>query len=140
MSDDAFTNAAIEFHDSTVAAADSDGATLTIVLSPAYIHRSAGAPGADSGTGWSQDVVMVLYDCQMASEFPGLPLVLYDGLATIGDQTYAGAVPLPLSDAGPVCMDLSFENGAHVRLSAAKIRVDAIGDATYLEEFPGADA
>jgi hypothetical protein len=133
-----FGNAAMEFHDSTLASATSDVATVTMLLSPAYVHRSSGTAGVDKGTCWLQDVVMVLRGCEPALDFPKLPLALSNARATIGERTYEGVVSVPLSYKGPVSLDLSFENGAQVRLSASEIYIDLAGDPSYLEEFPGA--
>ena len=136
-SDKPFGNAAMAFHDSTVSSAQTDGPTVTVVVSPAYIHRSDGAPGIDSGTGWLQKAVIVLHDCQLPADFPSLPLELSDGVVITAERTYDGIVPLPLSYTGLVRVDFSFESGAYVVLSASEIRIDVIGEATYLEEFQG---
>lgn len=133
-------NAAMEFHDSTVASASIDVASVAILISPAYIYRSSGSHDVERGTIWLQDAVIVLHDCHLPIDFPRCPLVLHDGRVVAGEHIYDGTVPLPLAYIGPSRVDLTFEDGTSVCLSAAEIRIDALGEATYLEECPGADA
>jgi hypothetical protein len=138
-SNDLVGNAAMEFHDSTVASASTDGASVTVVISPAYIYRSSGRRGVDRDSVWLQDAVIVLHDCHLPIEVPKLPLALHDGLLVAGEHIYDGTAPLPLTYVGPSRLDLTFEDGTNVRLSATAIRIEALGEATYLEEAPGAD-
>lgn len=137
IGDDPLGNAAMEFHDSIVAAAKTDGAILTIVLSPAYIHRSTGTPGVDKGTGWRQEVIVALRDCALPFDFPMLPIALVDGQLITSERINDGMVPLPLYHAGQVCVELRFECGGCVRLSASEIRADLAGEPVYLEAFRG---
>jgi hypothetical protein len=46
-------NAAVEIHDSTLERIEHEGDDIVAVFS-AYVHRSAGRPGIDAGSGWSQ--------------------------------------------------------------------------------------
>ena len=53
-------NEAIELHDSDLAAVKVAGDAVILCFHPAYIHRSAGKPGIDAGTGWTQDATITI--------------------------------------------------------------------------------
>jgi hypothetical protein len=48
--------------------AKSDG-SLTVAFS-AYIHKSKGKPGIDSGTGWSQDAELSFEEAEVIGDLP----------------------------------------------------------------------
>ena len=129
-------NAAIELHDSTVAAIHRDGGVLAIEFSFAYVHRSEGIPGVDAGTGWAQQAVMVLSGCQFSGELPRFPCSLSGGSVHAGGEVYGGVIPVPLVYVGDTRVCLSFEDGSEVQITANELRLDAIGGSTYLEAFP----
>jgi hypothetical protein len=128
-------NAAIEFHDSEVAAVHQEGAMLTIEFSSAYVHRSEGTPCVDAGTGWAQQAMMVLSGCQCSGEFPKLPCSLSGGSVNAGCEVYRSVIPVPFVYVGATCVNLSFEDGSEVQLTASELRLDTIGEATYIERF-----
>lgn len=130
-------DSALEFHDSTVAETSSDGGTVTIILSPAYVHRSTIIGGASRHTVWLQDAMIVLHNCKLPVDFPKLPLALSDGLIVAGEQIYSNIIPIPLSfSGGQASVGFLFENSMRIRLTGTDIRVEPISEATYLEEFP----
>ena len=130
-------NAAIEFHDTEVGVIEQGGTTLTIEFSHAYVHRSEGIPGMDAGTGWVQGAVMVLSGCQFSGEFPKLPCSLSDGYVDVGSEAYNSVIPVPLIYVGDTRVNLSFEDGSKLQVTANGLRLDTVGDPTYVEEFSG---
>jgi hypothetical protein len=52
-------NAAIEIHDSELAAVAPTENGVIVRLAPAYVHRSRARPGFDAGSVWSQPVELL---------------------------------------------------------------------------------
>ena len=72
-------NVDIEFHDSVVVALSTEGKTLAIRLSPAWVHRSAGKPGVDAGTVWTQEATLRLDEAVDVGERSEWPAWLVEG-------------------------------------------------------------
>ena len=129
-------NAAIEFHDSEVGAIERDGTMLTVRFSPAYIHRAEGIPGVDSGTGWTQEAVMVLFGSHLSGEAPTLPCTLSDGSVAAGREFYDNLIPVPFVYVGKTRVILSFDDGSEVQIKANEFRLITVGEAVYVESCP----
>jgi hypothetical protein len=89
-------NQAIEIHDSVLGSIEVVDRTVTLNLAPAYIHTSLGEPGADPGSGWTQNVTVVIEDGIAEVKIPNPPGDLSDGSLTIGLQSSSNTMPLPL--------------------------------------------
>ena len=129
-------NAAIEFHDSEVGAIERDGTMLTIRFSPAYIHRTEGIPGVSSGTGWTQEAVMVLFGGHLSGEAPTLPCVLSNGSVAAGREFHDNVIPVPFVHLGETRVILSFDDGSEVQIKADELRLITVGEADYVESCP----
>ena len=125
-------NAAIEFHDSTVSIFEPEGASLTICLSPAYVHRADGA----RRTGWNQEAIMELHEWELSGIVPQLPCILFSGSVSAGAQIYGGLIPAPLIHVGSVDLALTFEDGTEIQIKAKKLRIELVGIPVYVEEGP----
>lgn len=128
-------NQSIEFHDSTVHAIRSDGANAVIEVT-AYVHSSAGRPGADAGTGWHQRAEMVVTGVVFGQNAPALPLVLEDGVVTVGAERFANVVPLPFDRASKVDVVLQGPGGS-LLATGSGLRIVLKGSPGKAEEFPG---
>ena len=132
-------SAALEFHDSELAALEIGDESVTLRFAPAYVHRSQGTPGVDRGTGWSQDATVSLKKARLTGILRlGLPS-LADGEAALGDQRCAGLLPAPLSYVGPVTMLLVFLDDSRLLITAEELHSNLVGEPTYVEDFPGSD-
>jgi hypothetical protein len=130
-------HAAIELHDSEVATIQLDGATLTICFTPACLHRSAGMPGVDSGTCWTQDAVMVLRGAQLWGDQPELPCTLSGGFAVLGEECYENLIPMEMAQSDAVKVHLTFDDGSEIHATADGFELHLVGSASYQQDYPG---
>jgi hypothetical protein len=87
-------NAAIEIHDSELAAVAPTENGVIVRLAPAYVHRSRARPGFDAGSVWSQPVELLFTSGVVEEQPPELPCTLDDGSIS-GGAEFRGMVPLP---------------------------------------------
>jgi hypothetical protein len=128
-------NAAVELHDSDVVAVES-GAAAVVVRLAAYVHRSEGRPGIDSGSGWTQPVELVFAGGIVEERPPGLPCTLDDGRVS-GRVEFAGMVPLPASVSSAVRFEAQGLCGERLAVRGTELKVVAVGEAVFVESFPG---
>jgi hypothetical protein len=128
-------NAAIEFHDSTVIAVETNDAAVVVRLD-AYIHRAVGRPGFDAGTGWSQ-IVEMIFKVGIVEERPdALPCTLDDGSVS-GAETFDGLISLPESVDSAVRFEAHGLYGERLVIRGQGLTVIATGEPQYVEAFPG---
>lgn len=127
-------NRAIEFHDSQLDTLRKIGTTAILYFSPAYIHESSGEPGWDAGSGWVQEVRLHVLNAQVTGTLSELPCNIWHGELRI-DGTLFKMIPIPFERKGEVKLQL--ECAANIFLSGTAIRLELIGEATYVEEFSG---
>ena len=123
---------ALELHDTRVLGLRWRETTLVLELD-AYVHESAGVPGIDSGTGWSQRVEVAVLNATLEQECP-LPLWITDGLLRLGTSEL-GLVPLPLVSGERVSAEFRGAEGV-LRFSGEGLEVSSRGDAVFVEDVP----
>ena len=126
---------ALELHDSKVLSVVADGAAVRILLD-AYVHVSTGKPGRDAGTGWSQEVALVVAFGTVHEPHDGALWIL-DGEATL-DGVPAGLLPLPLAVEGAVGLTLAGAEG-RLRVSGRGLTVVEQGEPVFVEKVPATD-
>ena len=131
------TNSIIELHDSSVDGIESSGSSSVIRFRPAYIHRSAGRPGFDPGTGWVQDVDILLENVSSRVGFPEFPCDLSDGSYVIDGVLFENEIPFPVDATGVIRVSFETQSGENLVINATRITLNPVGDATYVEEFRG---
>ncbi len=129
-------NAAIEIHDSELAAVILTQVGVIVRLAPAYVHRSGGRPGFDAGSGWCQPVELVFVAGVVVGLLPELPCTLDDGIIS-GGAEFRGMIPLPYVVETAVHFEACNLHGDLVVIRGLGLEVKAIGEASYVEEFPG---
>ena len=130
-------NAAIEIHDSELAAVVATENGVIVRLAPAYVHRSGGRPGFDAGSGWTQSVEMLFASGVVEGSLPSLPCTLDDGSVSGGTE-FRGMIPLPCVVETAVRFEAWSLHGELVVIRGVGLEVKAVGEASYVEEFPGA--
>ena len=130
-------NSIIEIHDSVLASICPRGGDLILHLAPAYVHRSAGRPGIDPGSGWAQDLDLVISDAAVESLPTGLPAELSDGAFAAGEARWDNAIPLPLGFEGAVSLTAVTNQGERLAVRGTGATVVACGNPRYIEPFPG---
>ena len=127
--------AALELHDSRLdQIAMVDGAAI-IHFPHAYIHKSSGTPGKDPGTGWSQELQLILASVSYSGALPALPNTISEGYLEVGGIRHE-LVPLPFSRRGKATLTLLFADGTQFEVSGERPVVELIGAAKFLEDYP----
>jgi hypothetical protein len=129
-------NASVEFHDSQLTAVMQTAEGLFVRLEPAYVHHSTGRPGFDPGSGWLQPVELIFANGIVTGQFPELPCTLADGQIS-GDVKYDGMIPLPVEIRCAIQLELRSIEGHQIVIRGNSLRMRAVGDANYVEEFTG---
>jgi hypothetical protein len=134
-------NSAIELHDSDVEAIerrDSDG-SVVVSFHPAYLHKSEGRPGSDSGSGWVQPAHFVIRNGNIQGALPDFEEDSYlsSGRVELGSEIHRNVVPLPLDYDGVVRVHLLFILGEEVNISGDGLKVLLLGEPRYVEEYRG---
>jgi len=130
-------NSAIDFHDSDISQIQETGRCVFVEFAPAYVHKSEGRPGIDTGTGWLQDARLTLTGASVSGNRPLLPESLWDGSLQVGGQKHNNVFPTPIPAVGPVVLNLVFASGHEVVVSGEAVELEWIGEATYVEEVAG---
>jgi hypothetical protein len=132
-------NQMIELHDSNIAVSWFDYGSAIIIFSHAYIHRSEGEPGKDSGTGWSQRAELVIGEAVEIKLPPAWPCKIYDGFWELNGVVHENEIPLPFVGEGKVRLKLDIADGDDNFMSVEFVGKDAqltlLGEARYVEEF-----
>jgi hypothetical protein len=126
--------AALELHDSRVDRVDRIDGGAIIHFSHAYIHKSAGTPGKDPGTGWSQEAQLVLASSSGFDPLPFLPATISDGYLEVGGIRHA-LIPLPFRRRGKATLSLVLENGEKCEVIGERPVIELIGSAKFLENL-----
>lgn len=129
-------NSQVEIHDTTLACIISVGRDLILRLAPAYIHRSPGRPGIDSGSGWLQDIDLVLTNAVVESLPSEFPVDMSEGSFSIGQDRSDNMIPLPLSFRGPVSLAAVTNRGELLAIRGTGASAVTRGELRYVEEFP----
>lgn len=103
-------------------------------FSYAYIHKSVGVPGRETGNGWSQEAVLLLDSAQALEPMPPLPNVIVDGYLEVGGVRHE-LLPLPFERAGPCLLHLEFVDGTGLELRGDNPRIVLLGEKVFLEGF-----
>jgi hypothetical protein len=128
-------NTIIELHDSKVAElVTRDGAVIVHFLQ-AYLHKSEGRPGVDSGTGWVQEARLVLEGGSVSGIFPELPCDVVDGELVVGTHRHDNEIPVPLDVTAPAQLHLIFGSVHKVTVAANGVRLELLGEPKYVEDF-----
>ena len=124
----------LELHDSRIDWVEIIEADAHVHFSHAYIHKSKGTPGRDSGTGWSQEAVLVIAGTVSMMHLPPLPNTISDGYLEVGGIKHT-LLPLPFTRKADVSLSLVFSDGTTLNLSGRGVSVELLGQAIYLEDF-----
>ena len=124
----------LELHDSRIDWVETVDADTHVRFSHAYIHKSKGTPGRDSGTGWSQEAILVVVGAVSMARLPPLPNTISDGYLEVGGIKHT-LLPLPFTRKADVSLSLVFADGTSLDVSGRGAAVELLGKAIYLEDF-----
>lgn len=128
-------NTSIELHDAAVAGfVERDGEMIVHFL-PAYLHKSEGRPGIDSGTGWIQEARLIFSDGSASGSFPAFPCDVMDGALVVDKDRYNNEITVPLDVTAPAALRLVFDSIHTVTIVGRCVRLELLGAPKYIEEF-----
>jgi hypothetical protein len=130
-------NSGIELHDSVLASLKSVEDKIEIAFRPAYIHRTEGIPGVDPGTGWTQDIVLVVESGVVEGQVAELPFDVSDGELQVAGLQLQNVLPLPLDYRGNIELRLLLKSSEQLVIRGSRITSESAGTAKYIEDFPG---
>jgi hypothetical protein len=128
----------IEIHDSVIESLVHEERMIVLKLSHAYIHESDGRPGIDPGTGWGQRAAISIRGEIVAGGLSELPCDLSSGSLTLGGGKSDNSIPAPLNIKSEIDLFLVSALGESITIRGSEIVLELIGEAEYIEEFPGA--
>jgi len=129
-------NLAIELHDSTLESIESHGEVLVARLT-AYVHRSSGRPGIDAGSGWSQELHLCFSSGLASGSHNILPMEILQGYIESAGQRLQNTIPIPFVRGGPVTLVMNGWNEQRVEISGVDLEAVLVGEARFVEQFPG---
>jgi len=131
------THTALELHDSLLIAITEVG-TQAIVLLNAYLHKSEGRPAWDAGSGYIQAVALTFGEAIIEGEPSEFPLDIYVGKISIDGEILSNTFPIPFCHTGEIVLTLQVGEPSPVIVRGKQVILTLIGEAVYVEEFPGA--
>ncbi len=133
-------NREIQLHDSEISEVGHSSGSTTIVLSKAYIHESAGVPGADPGCVWTQIAMITIGDTAPPSISVDLPIWVLGGTLAIGQTCHDGFIPAGGQFEGDT--DLAFHlstadgsDGGTLRVKGSRVRIELCGKPSESEDY-----
>jgi hypothetical protein len=128
-------NEGIELHDSKLAGVSLSGGEVVVFLSPAYVHRSSGRPGTDSGSVWLQDASIAVGSAAPCPWPASLPATVSDGSLRIGSLLHDNVIPVASGIDGAIELSLVLTCGESLNLRGQHVDIRLLGEASYLEDF-----
>ena len=125
----------LELHDSRVSHIDLVDGVASVHFSHAYIHKSAGKPGRDGRTGWSQEALLILSEVEKFGSMPLLPNTISEGFLEVGGIKHQ-LIPLPFRRKVGARLSLVFVDGTKLEIVGNRPFIELGGAPIYLEEFP----
>ncbi len=129
-------NTAIELHDSVLSRLERRGTQLIVTLT-AYVHRSAGRPGIDGGSGWTQTARLILRAGSAHGDIAGLPFEISDGHIESAAGVERNVIPVPWPHGGAAELHLLGMRGERALLIGQALTIQWVSAAVYVEEFRG---
>ncbi len=130
-------NSAIEFHDSTVADIRAVAGALHLDLPSAYVHRSIGQPGIDSGTVFLQPAEVVFSNATHKEAGGPCGGSISDASISVNGREFANMVPLPFTAQGTVSASFIFTSGGVLSVNGTGVSCQVSGEAVLVEAYDG---
>ena len=124
----------LELYDSRVSHLELFEGIATLHFSHAYIHKTKGRPGKGSGTGWSQEAQLILFESTVSEPLPPLPNMISDGYLEVGGIKHE-VIPLPFKRKVAAKLWLQFVDGSQVMIFGSQPVIELLGKPTYLEDY-----
>jgi hypothetical protein len=129
-------NSGVELHDSTFEGLDVFGGVSLLAFRPAYLHKSVGRPGIDSGTGWVVDLDLRVMDAFLSTMPPPLPADIRGGRLEIGGKRHDNVIVLPFPAETALVWMLELDSG-DLAIRGSSLILDLRSEPKYVEAFTG---
>jgi hypothetical protein len=129
-------NSGVELHDSILAGLEVLSGVALLAFRPAYLHKSVGRPGIDSGTGWVVDLDLRVMDASLSSTPPSLPADVRGGSLEIGGKRHDNVIVLPLPAETTLLLMLELDSG-DLAIRGSNIVLELRSEPKYVEAFTG---
>jgi len=126
-------NAAFEIHDSSLERVETRGRDVVATIR-AYVHRSAGRPGIDPGTGWIQPVRLEFPKATATGSLDAIPMELLGGRLVLSGGTFDNLIPMPVKHVGTSRLELESWNDAKIVIEGNGISGAFAGPPQYVED------
>lgn len=127
---------AIELHDSTIDAIETEEADL-ILSCTVYVHESAD-PGVAAGEGWFQEAEIRIKDGVSDRDEVDYPCLLEGGSLVLDGEKF-DVLPCPLEREGETALLLVPVEGAEFIVRGAGIEIELLGEPGASEAFSGSN-
>ena len=124
----------LELHDSRIDWVEIIEADAHVHFSHAYIRKFKRTAGRESGTGWSQEAVLIIAGAASMARLPPLPNTISDGHLEVGGIKHT-LLRLPFTRKADVSLSLVFSDGTTLDLCGRGASVELLGRPIYLEDF-----
>ena len=126
----------IELHDSVIGSiALAEGAAY-VAFRPAYIHRSAGEPGVDAGSGFIQELMLEFPSARIDGDIGDLPAAIFSGEFHVESRMFPNTISLPCKIEGAVSLVLFLSpDNRKIAISGCGVKARVDGEAVYIDEF-----
>jgi hypothetical protein len=128
-------NSALEFHDSEVANVRAVAGALHLELPSAYVHRSSGQPGIDSGSVFLQPAQVVFSNAVHKQAGGPCAGSISDACISVNGEEFANMVPLPFAAQGTVSASFTFTSGGILSVNGTGVSCQVSGEAVFLEAY-----
>jgi len=128
-------NERIELHDSELAAVSVSGSEAVVSFSSAYIHRTAGIPGVDSGSGWLQPATLTLTDALSVSNPVVLPATVSEGFLRVGSDLHSNIIPASGAFDGAIELSIVLTTAEVLTIRGRRISIQLHGTPSFVESF-----
>ena len=112
-------------------------ATLHMIFEPAYVHRSTGRPGVDSGSGFLQPAEIVFTGAQFTEKDGPCTGSISEGLISVSGKQFNSVFPLPFNATGKVSAEFTFESGAVLSITGTGVSCASTGPAQLVDGYEG---
>jgi len=129
-------NWALELHDSRVGSIHTDRGELTLKFTAAYLHKSKGIPGVDSGSGWLQEGELIFVGAGYDASIDIGDGWIIEGNLVAGEESMS-TLRMPFRASGHISAQFGFANGCTLTVVATNVYLSLVGEPRYVEEFPG---
>ncbi|GAB1265688.1 hypothetical protein [Aurantivibrio infirmus] len=116
----------IELHDSEISRIESIDGNVHIDFKPAYIHKD--------GSGWLQDIEVVIYKATLSNLENNFPIKVYDGRLKTELGPYHNLLEIPFSTEGKVEFEIETEDDSVIKINGTGVEHYFTNEPIFLEK------